>query len=641
MLSDCPVLLTIVRRSFFFALWMAAHVVILVKIIYGYPNAKINRLNEASRHGICLCVAAVYVCMSPTFLMLLRRVTPLRLVTFEKNIHAHKVAGYTLVVWIIIHITVNYYQFISSHNQANVANAHGQGGIHRRHDLSHHQNTSLLYLMLQARYAWTGIVMLALYLIMILMAIPIVRSKRFELFYYMHQLHLPLTVFLFIHGHNRLVYKYISGPLALYSVDRLYRLARGYLGRTRITAIIQHPSDVYEIRIKKCMFPRMRAGQHLRLSCPSIAPLQWHPFTLTSAPEEDEISVHMKVVGDWTREFAALLSGHAELGGYKLSRRSSTATPCLEKQLSAEFDKLRANADAANSIYLAKCANAASRPASLQEAATGGGGVQANIPKLTIEEYNLAKHNRGDGNSSSGTRGPMAKLRACVASVREIEEGDTKYYTVAGQPCSAAIAPEVFVDGPYGAPAEHIFEYEVAIMIGAGIGVTPFVSVLRSIRWRHRNCPNRLGLRKVYFIWVCRDMRSFEWFKDLLISLEQDGLSDLIQFRTYFTGQLPADSSTDTSLEASGYCVPVAAADDDPYGISKVGNTIGGRTYVGRPHLESLVGHIGGQHPNSRVGLFFCGPKKMRGELRVIAHSWDNQLRWSQKTRIDFYADHF
>ena len=37
------------------------------------------------------------------------------------------------------------------------------------------------------------------------------------------------------------------------------------------------------------------------------------------------------------------------------------------------------------------------------------------------------------------------------------------------------------VDGPFGTPSEDIFRYKVAICIGAGIGVTPYASILKSI----------------------------------------------------------------------------------------------------------------------------------------------------------------
>ncbi|KAA8575426.1 hypothetical protein EYC84_004591 [Monilinia fructicola] len=80
--------------------------------------------------------------------------------------------------------------------------------------------------------------------------------------------------------------------------------------------------------------------------------------------------------------------------------------------------------------------------------------------------------------------------------------------------------PDIRIDGPYGAPAEDVFENEVAVLIGTGIGVTPWASILKNI-WHLRhgtNPPERL--RRVEFIWVCKDTNSFEWFHTLLASLE-------------------------------------------------------------------------------------------------------------------------
>lgn len=51
--------------------------------------------------------------------------------------------------------------------------------------------------------------------------------------------------------------------------------------------------------MKKCGF-KMGPGQYIFLQCPSVSWLEWHPFTLTSAPEEDFFSVHIRVAGDWT-----------------------------------------------------------------------------------------------------------------------------------------------------------------------------------------------------------------------------------------------------------------------------------------------------------------------------------------------------
>jgi predicted ferric reductase len=41
--------------------------------------------------------------------------------------------------------------------------------------------------------------------------------------------------------------------------------------------------------------------------------------------------------------------------------------------------------------------------------------------------------------------------------------------------------PRIRVDGPFGTPSENVFENQVALLVGAGIGVTPFASILKSI----------------------------------------------------------------------------------------------------------------------------------------------------------------
>src|SRR5664280_1100532 len=78
-----------------------------------------------------------------------------------------------------------------------------------------------------------------------------------------------------------------------------------------------------------------------------------------------------------------------------------------------------------------------------------------------------------------------------------------------------------YLDGPYGSPSAHIFESRIAVLIGAGIGVTPFASVLESLVLRangESHHPSRL--QKAYFFWLNRDQYSFEWFSALLTQLE-------------------------------------------------------------------------------------------------------------------------
>lgn len=53
------------------------------------------------------------------------------------------------------------------------------------------------------------------------------------------------------------------------------------------------------------------------------------------------------------------------------------------------------------------------------------------------------------------------------------------------------------VDGPFGTASEDVFDYEVAMLVGAGIGVTPFASILKSIWYKFKDSNPELRTRKV------------------------------------------------------------------------------------------------------------------------------------------------
>jgi predicted ferric reductase len=43
------------------------------------------------------------------------------------------------------------------------------------------------------------------------------------------------------------------------------------------------------------------------------------------------------------------------------------------------------------------------------------------------------------------------------------------------------VSGEIIIDGPYGSGSEHAFDYKKVILVATGIGVTPFVSILKVI----------------------------------------------------------------------------------------------------------------------------------------------------------------
>ena len=89
--------------------------------------------------------------------------------------------------------------------------------------------------------------------------------------------------------------------------------------------------------------------------------------------------------------------------------------------------------------------------------------------------------------------------------------------------------------------------------VATGIGVTPFSSILQSIMYRYhsarRECPRcnlrwltDLGdamqnLKKVDFIWINRDQKSFEWFLNLLTKIEAEQEVDQDYSCNNHTGQ--------------------------------------------------------------------------------------------------------
>ena len=189
--------------------------------------------------------------------------------------------------------------------------------------------------------------------------------------------------------------------------------------------------------------------------------------------------------------------------------------------------------------------------------------------------------------------------------------------------------PTLRIDGPYGAPAEDVFDNEIAVLIGTGIGVTPWASILKSI-WHKRQGPNPpTRLRRVEFIWVCKEVSSFEWFHTLLSSLEQQSLtpgfnsstnSDFLRIHIYLTAKLDIDTAQNIVLNSVG-------AELDPL------TELRSRTNFGRPDFKRLFSamkdgildqtYISGLEGTLRknVGVYFCGPNVAARSIKQACKS--------------------
>ncbi|KAJ1327895.1 NADPH oxidase 1 [Microdochium nivale] len=205
--------------------------------------------------------------------------------------------------------------------------------------------------------------------------------------------------------------------------------------------------------------------------------------------------------------------------------------------------------------------------------------------------------------------------------------------------------PVLRIDGPYGAPAEDVFENEIAVVIGTGIGVTPWAAILKNI-WHLRQSPNPpKRLRRIEFIWVCKDTGSFEWFQTLLSSLESQSTEaarlpgsngvEFLKIHTFLTQKLDMDTQQNIVLNSVG-------ADHDPLTELKSRTNFGrpnfGRIFEGmrdgildRTYINGLEGSM-----TTTVGVYFCGPSAAARDIKKATKQAS-----TKEVNFRFWKEHF
>lgn len=148
----------------------------------------------------------------------------------------------------------------------------------------------------------TGVVLIIILLIMTVCSLPFVRRGGcFEIFYWSHLLYVPFWILTIFHGPN--FWKWFVGPGAIYVIEGIRRLtwSRSQRGKTYISSGVVLPSKVTHLVIKRPPNFDFCPGDYVFVNIPVIARYEWHPFTISSAPEqEDYIWLHIRAVGEWT-----------------------------------------------------------------------------------------------------------------------------------------------------------------------------------------------------------------------------------------------------------------------------------------------------------------------------------------------------
>ncbi|XVF54815.1 hypothetical protein PTKIN_Ptkin05aG0212100 [Pterospermum kingtungense] len=178
----------------------------------------------------------------------------------------------------------------------------------------------------------TGIVMVVLMAIAFTLAAPCLRRGNMKLpkpkplnkltgfnaFWYSHHLFVVVYTLLFVHGiklvltkkwYKKTTWMYLAVPVILYSSERLTRLLRSRIKvAVKIQEAVVHPEKVLALRMSKPGGFIYKSGQYMFVNCPKVSPVEWHPFSITSCPGDDYLSVHIRELGDWTGQIRNLFS---------------------------------------------------------------------------------------------------------------------------------------------------------------------------------------------------------------------------------------------------------------------------------------------------------------------------------------------
>jgi len=164
--------------------------------------------------------------------------------------------------------------------------------------------------------------------------------------------------------------------------------------------------------------------------------------------------------------------------------------------------------------------------------------------------------------------------------------------------------PELYIDGPYGEGHQDWNAFEICVLVGGGIGVTPFAALLKDIVHQIQN--NRtIYMRKCYFFWVCRNQKQFEWLVDIIRECEEKDPVGILEVHIFITElQNKHDLRTTMLNVCESTFVKVAG--------KSLFTGCRARSHFGRPNFDNLFHQLQQAHKGlHKVGVFSCGPPAM------------------------------
>ncbi|XP_023719098.1 NADPH oxidase 5 isoform X3 [Cryptotermes secundus] len=357
----CPYQLSrqYVKNNYVYLIFLAFYVLVNVGLFVSRSieyRASNGYVIVARACGQCLN----FNCMFILVLMLRQCITFLRthgfsvILPLDHHIYFHKLTGVTIIIQSIVHTIVHLLNFSLIVVNDPVTNKNN-------YTLTDWLLTSKpgLFGLVGGVANPTGVALIIILLVMIICSQSFVRrGGSFEVFYWTHLLYIPFWLLVIFHGPN--FWKWFIGPGILYVIERALRLAsmRTDRGKTYISSGLLLPSRVTHLVIKRPPHFDFHPGDYVFVNVPAIAKYEWHPFTISSAPEqEDYMWLHIRGVGEWTnrlydyfeREQEKLHSVEEQLAGNRQLAVNVTPEPKGIKRLQASIQRKFTDRDSSTS----------------------------------------------------------------------------------------------------------------------------------------------------------------------------------------------------------------------------------------------------------------------------------------------------
>ena len=150
----------------------------------------------------------------------------------------------------------------------------------------------------------TGVSLYCVIVVVFIFSLAPIRKRAYRFFWLSHQLYVFLYLLSLVHGLARITsppkfWIFFLVPGLVFALDKVVSLHGSYMELDILETELL-PSDVIKIKFYRPPNYRFLSGQYVAASCTAIRPQEFHSLSITSAPHEDFLSVHVKAVGAWT-----------------------------------------------------------------------------------------------------------------------------------------------------------------------------------------------------------------------------------------------------------------------------------------------------------------------------------------------------